>query len=372
MLIFLVALGVFCVSALWGFEAWSGLIAEVDRYGYPYLLSLFAVCLCVLVVAPQHHSRVLIFGYTGFALYFVVVLSSSVMIDGAAKVYTVANVLQWMPILYVSAFVFFRARAATRAALAVFVLSLAPALFSLFTDAAGQGDFLVFALLVNAYAVHLLIVLCLSLVGVLREHYEQASRRAFTFEVVANTDQLTGVANRRGVAELIPHIDRGEPGELSIVLFDLDHFKRVNDAYGHAVGDAILSSSATLIRSQLGERDILGRWGGEEFIVIVHTEPPDGAEQFADRVRTLVNASVHPIAGAVTVSAGIARWAVGQEFDDVLRRADRALYRAKARGRNCTEVAVDEEEASGDPAWTEAAAAVDASSERPNEALRPR
>jgi diguanylate cyclase (GGDEF)-like protein len=113
----------------------------------------------------------------------------------------------------------------------------------------------------------------------------------------------------------------------------------VNDAHGHEVGDAILSSSAKLIQSQLGERDILGRWGGEEFIVIQFAQPPDSALQLAERVRAIVHASVHPVAGSVTVSAGVAAWSAEESFDAVLRRADRALYRAKARGRNCTEIA---------------------------------
>jgi diguanylate cyclase (GGDEF)-like protein len=170
-----------------------------------------------------------------------------------------------------------------------------------------------------------------------REHLEhkneQLSRQAFT-------DGLTGLANRRhlentALVELARARRHGWP--LTVLLIDIDHFKKVNDRFGHAAGDIVLRETAERMLIGLRSHDVLARWGGEEFALLLpHCSPAD-AEQVANRILTSVRQAPLPAleGGHVTVSIGMA--AARDDDDDfqaVLHRADQALYRAKDAGRD--------------------------------------
>lgn len=152
----------------------------------------------------------------------------------------------------------------------------------------------------------------------------------------ARTDALTGLANRRGCEEAIAReIARAtrENAQVGIVLFDIDHFKKVNDTYGHEGGDAILTAVAGALRQIARATDVPGRWGGEELLAILPGVGVDGARRFAERVRVAV-AALEGLPCRVTVSAGTAEWSRGQDVKTVLARADKMLYDAKGAGRN--------------------------------------
>jgi diguanylate cyclase (GGDEF)-like protein len=158
----------------------------------------------------------------------------------------------------------------------------------------------------------------------------------------AATDELTGLWNRRhfmqaGRQELERARRYGQP--LSLLMIDADHFKRVNDLHGHAVGDETLRQLARMIREAVREVDIPGRLGGEEFAVLLPNTDLDSAGAFAERLRRTIEqnapASSDPIP-PITVSIGVAAYhPTLDSFDELLRIADDALYRAKANGRNC-------------------------------------
>ncbi|MGE0714602.1 MAG: diguanylate cyclase [Alphaproteobacteria bacterium] len=162
---------------------------------------------------------------------------------------------------------------------------------------------------------------------------------------LATTDSLTGAATRRFfAAEVAREVERarrhGRP--LSCLAIDVDHFKKVNDRYGHAAGDRVLQACVTLCRARLRAVDLLGRMGGEEFAVALPETPPAAALVVAERLRaaiqdTPVDNPGEPI--RVTASIGVATLAPGEtSFDQVLARADKALYAAKNGGRNRTVV----------------------------------
>jgi diguanylate cyclase (GGDEF)-like protein/PAS domain S-box-containing protein len=164
---------------------------------------------------------------------------------------------------------------------------------------------------------------------------------------LATTDSLTGVANRRRFLEQLgAELDRvkrfGDPA--SLLMLDVDHFKRVNDTYGHAAGDTVLQHLAELSRLRLRRIDLFGRLGGEEFAILLPGTDRAGAELLAERFRhevaeTPAQTGKGPI--AVTVSIGIAELAaVDPGQDAVLARADAALYRAKEAGRNRVDAGV--------------------------------
>jgi diguanylate cyclase (GGDEF)-like protein len=163
--------------------------------------------------------------------------------------------------------------------------------------------------------------------------------------VLALTDELTGVANRRRielVAQEAIRIADAEGQPLSVIALDIDHFKRINDTFGHLVGDEALARVAAACQQALRHHDALGRTGGEEFLVVLPDTALDAAVQVGERLRANVAALAWDGAPdlQVTVSLGIAQLRPDDAgLREVLRRADAALYRAKAAGRNTLEAA---------------------------------
>jgi diguanylate cyclase (GGDEF)-like protein len=155
---------------------------------------------------------------------------------------------------------------------------------------------------------------------------------------LAATDPLTGLANRRGGERHIStEISRAkrERRPMSCVLIDLDRFKQVNDTFGHQAGDQLLRDVSNLLRRTIRAYDILVRWGGEEFLLVLPGVDRDVARMLAERVRIAVEAlDTHGI-GPVTLSAGVAGFENDYDFTATLKTADRRLYQAKAGGRNC-------------------------------------
>ena len=154
----------------------------------------------------------------------------------------------------------------------------------------------------------------------------------------ARSDPLTGAANRFAFAE---HFEReraraqrhGRP--LSLVLLDIDLFKRVNDDYGHDSGDSVLRTLVALLETELRAHDVLGRWGGEEFVVLAPEADEGDAAALAEKLRAAICAHAFTGVPIQSASFGVAEWADGEALEALVARADRALYRAKHGGRNC-------------------------------------
>jgi diguanylate cyclase len=156
-------------------------------------------------------------------------------------------------------------------------------------------------------------------------------------------DALSGLMNRRGfdreIQQLLP--DGHPAGAFSVILFDIDHFKRVNENYGHPLGDAVIASVGRLIRDCLGPVGFAARDAGEEFLVALPEQPLAKAEDLAQQIRSRVEKGKirrrqtdEPIAG-ITISGGVASWREGDTIQSLLARADQALYASKEQGRNC-------------------------------------
>ena len=163
-------------------------------------------------------------------------------------------------------------------------------------------------------------------------------------ELRAGTDALTGLPNQRASHETMQRMtaqsDRaGQP--LSVLLLDLDHFKQVNDVYGHAEGDNVLAAVGVTLRSTIREGDFCGRFGGEEFLILLPDTDLDSARLVAEKIRARVEqVQVPSVRREITISIGVATFPDhGAEAAAVARIADRALYAAKERGRNRVEFA---------------------------------
>jgi diguanylate cyclase (GGDEF)-like protein len=162
-------------------------------------------------------------------------------------------------------------------------------------------------------------------------------------EKLARTDPLTGLANRRTLREALQReIARaGRLGErLSLVIADLDHFKSINDQYGHTTGDHVLVGAAAVFQSNLRPYDLAVRYGGEEFVLLLPATSTEGAMVVAERMRkTLADIAVPDCPRQITMSLGVATWMKGETPEQFVARADAALYSAKNAGRNRVEAA---------------------------------
>lgn len=154
---------------------------------------------------------------------------------------------------------------------------------------------------------------------------------------IAITDALTLTLNRRALEVLIPHEPKDGDAALSVVLFDIDHFKEINDRLGHGAGDDVLRAIPRLLAGMLRRGDEVIRLGGDEFLIVLRGANAAAAQQIASRACATIAESAL-IAEPVTLSAGVAERAQGETRDALLARADHALYRAKAGGRNRAEL----------------------------------
>ena len=172
-----------------------------------------------------------------------------------------------------------------------------------------------------------------------REHFALEQQRLHLTEQLARTDALTGLPNRHALYPLLSAqleaAQHGSPGNL--LLIDLDHFKSVNDRCGHNVGDAVLSQAARLLQAALPPGEVIGRWGGEEFLALVRG-PSELGLALAEKLRRQLAqhdfSAIHPAIGPLTVSIGVAGCGSSDSLQSVLARADGTLYAAKRGGRN--------------------------------------
>lgn len=155
---------------------------------------------------------------------------------------------------------------------------------------------------------------------------------------LAITDELTGIYNRRylekRINEEIEYSDCHNES-LSIIILDLDHFKSVNDSWGHPIGDAILKQTAEIAKNTIRKSDVMFRLGGEEFLVLMPRTRIAQALIVAERIRETIEKNSHPTVGKFTASLGVAEKLKFESFNSLYKRADGALYKAKDRGRNC-------------------------------------
>lgn len=167
--------------------------------------------------------------------------------------------------------------------------------------------------------------------------HDALERTIVELERMTKVDALTGVSNRRHFDMLLTDAAgaaarTGQPS--SLVMFDVDRFKKINDVHGHRQGDRVLVEMARRVSRGLRATDALGRWGGEEFVVLVREALLGDAARVAEDIRQLVMETPFGTAGTVTVSLGVAEWHPGEDIDGWLARADAAMYMAKEAGRN--------------------------------------
>lgn len=181
-------------------------------------------------------------------------------------------------------------------------------------------------------------------ISTLVEHNTELRYEKEKYRRLSTIDALTRVLNRHGIEQYI-ELQRQKSQAISIILIDLDHFKRINDQLGHHIGDRVLQTVGDILANETRDSDGLGRWGGEEFVLVCPNTPLPAAVELAEKLRCRIKETIFipeaPL--SVTASFGVAVRQVDQTFEDVFMQADNALYLAKNRGRNCVVAARDDQ-----------------------------
>jgi diguanylate cyclase (GGDEF)-like protein len=166
---------------------------------------------------------------------------------------------------------------------------------------------------------------------------EELQRLNRELEYQARSDPLTGIANRRHIMEQgkrLASLVKRSGGAFSLIMFDLDWFKSVNDKYGHDTGDSVLPTVVSKVEQGIREIDLLGCWGGEEFIILCQQTNLDEAVHLAERLRKILDMSIIEPIGKITASFGVSTNEGNESLEKTIHRVDRALYAAKQAGRN--------------------------------------
>jgi diguanylate cyclase len=328
------------IALIWLFEGSAGRVSPIDRVAYPAMLVIFAACSIMLLVRPNWLEVMERLSFATFALY--VILHAQPITLAGVSTYTDASLAQWFPLVYTAAFFFFETRQAVIVSILVYLSVLGPNLFDTLLQGSAPWSSDSGLLLVNMLCSHPVYIVTLSGIARLKTHLVQARAQADAMNAAANIDYLTGVANRRATAHVLQQaLTRAqELGEmLSVILLDIDHFKQINDTFGHDVGDQVLIEVAGTLRQHLRAADRLGRWGGEEFIIVANAIGDDEAAALAERLRAAVATHSYFKVGRITLSLGVATSKAYDTPEVLVKRADAALYQAKQGGRNRVKVA---------------------------------
>jgi len=332
-------LGVVSLLAIWGFGQYSlsSSYQWLDNYFLPVMAGLLLLLL-ILYLPRIISSRVfetsayiITFIYFTFKMFMVIndAIRNDVQID--------SQIFLWIPFVYLLGFIMLDLREALVGSLVFFLISLLQGIF-LYVNNSGSAIAPVnIRLVAGVYLASIFYIVIMYLMARIRENYVSSQVIADLMARLAMTDSLTQVDNRRRLEQnLVEEINRTDRHNqpLTVIMFDIDNFKRVNDRLGHAHGDQVLINTARLVRDSLRSSDHFGRWGGDEFLCITSFTDADTAIHLAERLRQELQASSVQESSQMTASFGITSFARGDTPDTLVRRADVGMLRAKELGRN--------------------------------------
>lgn len=332
----LLIMGFAVVAAIWMVEEMTGLVATFDRVGYS--ATIVVTCFCVVlsrIFNKTSLAKAIIFIHIAIYLMSLAVFSF-ILAANQGSIYPLASTLQWMPIVYIVAFLFLAKRIAVISAIGIYCLLIVMLAIS-YTELFPVNNTELRVLMINMVLSHGIYIFCMFSVIKLKRTFRESEERALQLEQAANVDGLLGIANRRFMQKkLDEYVSEEEP--IVVLVIDVDHFKSINDTYGHLVGDDVLRAVAKCMQNMLRPDDVIGRWGGEEFLVLARNTDRKGALALAERIRKSVENQNFEDVGRVTVSIGVAGNEPNTTVAQVFADADGALYQAKQLGRNRVEI----------------------------------
>ena len=245
--------------------------------------------------------------------------------------YNLGTVTYWASLVFLILFFTFRGNKALIISLIIYSLILAPGLYHFFVSPYRTENTL--DTLIQFYISSIGTIVMLYYLQKIIEIYLQAE----SAHQSANTDYLTKLPNRRKMDLLLNEqiaASRANSFPLTISLFDVDYFKKVNDTYGHDVGDSVLVELSDLLTAYIGQKFYVGRWGGEEFLLVCPGKNLKEIHEYGENIRKVIEEHPFRFVGKLTCSFGVAELLSGDLAKELLKRADEALYQAKESGKN--------------------------------------
>ena len=329
--------GLPAVLLVWISMGPEGLVANL---AFSLFVVFYLACVLAIwsrVVSIRLAERVMFLGVVLFALVHLsyVLYANGSLADSRTIITEVSYTT--LTVLYVVAYLIFDNRTALRISLTLFGLELFAVLAKALSEIPAGPNPAEILWLLRMHAFMGAVIALIYASSYLKVQLFQQIEMAEVMHRLAHTDQLTGVANRRELySELQKETDKSERYErpLSIIFIDLDNFKCVNDTFGHDCGDVVLRQVVGVTERLLRTTDRLGRWGGEEFVVLAPETDLQEASRLAERLRVEIANHRSGSAPTVTASLGYAQFEAGDTSETLIKRADQALYKAKILGRN--------------------------------------
>lgn len=335
-------LGVVSLLAVLQWEPSGSISHDFNHRVYPVMIGVLALLFVAVWLRKVALAWVEV-GLIGTGASFILAKLFYIFYIEQSQVNTLPEIFSlmgWVPSIFIGFFLVLEWQRGLVAAFAFYVAMILVGLpYVLFQfQADNKGDFV--SLLEFYLAMGSLVALFYTF-SKIRDYYSRAQTRTETLEQLATRDFLTGLANRRLMHEVLANeVGRAQrhARPFAVILFDLDHFKVVNDMHGHEVGDYVLREVAALMAQGLRKSDRIGRWGGEEFLIVCEETPATEAAALAERLKHDLESLRLDYVGTITASFGVTEYGPGDTPQAMLKRADEALYQAKTRGRNRVDV----------------------------------
>ncbi|AEF53209.1 GGDEF domain-containing protein [Marinomonas posidonica] len=323
-----------CISfmLIWLIDESSGIISQYDAAAYPICICAFAA----IYVASRYSSaswqnNLHLLTYLIVAGYLI---STSIWHHiGSNALFS--NAAQWLGLNYVIAYLFLEVKRAASTTILILAATLIGHYVVLIQNH-GLEDTI--GVVLNIAVAHIVYIILLWTVVRLRVKAAQANTRINLLENYAYVDLLTGILNRRGMEKVFDElgIDQIKTGSqrYALMIIDIDYFKQVNDQFGHAMGDKILTKVAAKLNRTIRPEDVLGRWGGEEFVVLTLNRTPQEVLALAEQLRFGISQLSLEDVSDITVSIGIGFSDLAKTRQEVFTIADSNLYEAKQSGRD--------------------------------------
>lgn len=317
-------------SAIWAIDAYSGVFAIFNAYSYPLCITAFILIYVLSFTSWLNHQSL------HYLAYFVVsgyLISCSIW-HHLPENGQFSNSAQWLGLNYVIVYLFLDVKRTAPVTFIVFVATITGHYIAL-VQAHTTSE--AFAVAFNMAIAHAIYIFLLWTVIKLRVKTDQVIARADMLEDFAYIDVLTRALNRRGIEKVFNELDLDSAAQqknYSLLIIDIDHFKQINDLNGHLIGDKVLTSIAGKLSRTIHPNDILGRWGGEEFIILSLDRTPQQVMALAENLRVAVSQLVIDDITNITVSIGIGHSHEASSKEALFKIADDHLYDAKQSGRN--------------------------------------
>lgn len=339
----IIGLAIAGIALVWGSHA-SILDNCINYIAYPSLMVLMLASIVILCFWQNGYNLAASISVGGFAVYYAIYLQAAIYGYEPFENNDYIDVFaQCFPLVYIIIFIFLQRHQAIVASILIYTSLLLPFLlkFAFGLNLASNDNIL--PVLVQMVFSHPIYIAALLWISFMEKSLIRARVQVDSLKIIANFDYLTGIANRRAINEILQQSftkAKNINTKVVVILLDIDHFKQVNDKYGHQTGDRVLIEISNVLKNGISSKCSLGRWGGEEFLIVMNEVTlQDGVNLAENLCRCISQHSYLPV-NRVTASFGIAISQSCDTIESLTKRADIALYQAKIKGRDRVEVAV--------------------------------